>query len=214
MSRFKVGLTGEDGSDCSENVEAFADFIGLERLVPGRYSALLVLQLFASYSARYLNPYKVLHEIGALEQSATTRMKAATPFTGPHLRGLWHKHFLPDGIPSIARNVMNGLKDYGLPWLEERVRQAQASGKEEFMTTDDVRSIADEAVYRNLKRRATSSKMTGEWIVFARHEGSRYYLAIAQHDMGDERLRQMIDAVCCHEFPFLQSLLSKKSVAS
>jgi hypothetical protein len=129
MSRFNVGLTGDDGSDRSSEVEAFADHVGLERLVPGRYSVLLTLPLFASFYGRHLNPYKVLSEIETLERSGVTQMKGATPFTGPHLRGLWHQHFLPDGIPTLAHNVRNGLKEYGLPCLEERIRQVQASGK-------------------------------------------------------------------------------------
>ncbi len=194
--------------DRTGDLDHFIEFIGLRRVAAGRCSILLALQLFAAFEARRLDPSRVVREIEYLEGSRASHTKPATPFTGPHLRGLWHKHFMPNGIPTIARNLRNAIYEYGLPWLEDQVREAQASGEERYLSDEMIRRAVDDAVHGNLERRSNASKLTGEWIVFVPHEGVNHYLAIARHTDGDEGLRKQILNVCCHEFPFLQEVLA------
>lgn len=54
---------------------------------------------------------------------------------------------------------------------------------------------------------ASAGELTGEWIVYARHEGVNYYLCLGKHDSHDDHLRSHIDGICCKEFPFLTALL-------
>jgi hypothetical protein len=49
--------------------------------------------------------------------------------------------------------------------------------------------------------------MTGEWLVYAIHEGQNYYLCLGTHKSGDDALRQQIDLICVPEFPFLKEIL-------
>jgi predicted transcriptional regulator len=51
-------------------------------------------------------------------------------------------------------------------------------------------------------------RLTGEWIVFAKHEGRNYYLTLATHDKTThEHERQQIENICYREFPFLEKIL-------
>ena len=64
------------------------------------------------------------------------------------------------------------------------------------MTTDQIEARADQ------------EKMTGEWIVFAKHEGQNYYLTVSRHTdpkkpEEDKRLFWEIEQLCYRQFPFL-----------
>jgi len=55
--------------------------------------------------------------------------------------------------------------------------------------------------------RARAQELSGEWIVFAKHEGKNYYLTLAAHYEGDDQIFARIRDGCVGEFPFLASLL-------
>lgn len=52
-----------NGEDCSVELKAIAGGIGLDGLVPERYSALLLIQLAMFYLSGGLNYHKVMREI-------------------------------------------------------------------------------------------------------------------------------------------------------
>lgn len=205
----KFSFTGENGEDKSTELKDFACLIGLEAIAHDRYSALLLLQLFASYKSRRLNPSKVIHEITSLESTdVISNTKPPEPFNGSALRGLWHKHYLPDGIRAMAINLRNGILKDGLPWFEKRVNDAVASGEEHFVTEEDIKTITYDAVSQNWTRRSTAKELTGEWVIYAKHEGLNYYLCLGEHSTGDQNLRANIEAICFTEFPFLPALMA------
>ena len=188
----------------------FAEMIGLEAAVSNRYSALLLLGLYGGLKSEQLNPAKVVNEVRALEGIAQpSSLKGPIRFKYPPLKGLWHKHYLPDGLPTMTRNVQNALRVYGLPYFRTMIDEARATGEQRFVTAEHVRHIANDAVHGNLQRRIADHTMTGEWIIYAKHEGENYYLCLATHDEATHALvRQQINAICCKEFPFLSALLA------
>ena len=102
----KHTLTGDNGRDMTPEINNFINFIGLERAAPNRYSILLVLGLFGSCKSGLLNPAKVIQEIKSLEGIRSSgQCKPATQFKHPPLKGLWHKHYLDDGLSSMAFNI-------------------------------------------------------------------------------------------------------------
>lgn len=207
QSRFKA--TYGDGKDASLELQAFAEAIGLESVIPGRYSILLLLAIFGGARSGMLNPAKVVSQIRVLEGlQAGQGLKAATPFKYPPLRGLWHQHHLEDGLPSMALNLRKGLKTFGLPFFNQKVAETKASGEERYVTEADVAHIANDAVSGNWMRLIEAEALTGEWIIFAQHETRNYYLCLGQHNSGDHVLRSQIDAICLQEFPFLRDILS------
>ena len=51
--------------------------------------------------------------------------------------------------------------------------------------------------------------MTGEWIVYAQHKNQKFYLCLAKHNDGDEKIREKIERICMREFPFLKDVLQE-----
>lgn len=206
--RFTV--TTPNGEDKTAEVESFAKFIGLEQAAPGRYSFLLVLGLFGGFKSGLLNPAKVVHEINALEGiGKPSQLKPPIQNKHPPLKGLWHKHYLEDGPRAMALNILKGLKRYSIPVFQQRIEEAKAAGEERYVLPEDIESIATDAVHGNWMRLAADEALTGEWLVFAEHEGKNYYLCLGTHEKSThEALRQQIDTMCCQEFPFLSKLLA------
>jgi hypothetical protein len=48
--------------------------------------------------------------------------------------------------------------------------------------------------------------MTGEWVIYAQHESQNFYLCLAKHNDGDEKIREKIERICLREFPFLKDV--------
>jgi hypothetical protein len=120
-----ITMKNADGSDAKPALMSFANQLGLETIAPGRYSLLLILQLFGGYASRRTHPRKVIREIEALEGIGTpSRFKPPIQNKHPPLKGLWHKHFMQDDMRSLALNFMHGLKRYGMPIFEQRAREA------------------------------------------------------------------------------------------
>jgi hypothetical protein len=205
-----VTVTAANGEDMTAMVQGFANFIGLEQAAPGRYSMLLVLGLFGGAQSGMLNPDKVVHEIRALEGiGPPSKLKPPIQNKHPPLKGLWHKHYLEDGLRSMGMNIKKGLGRFGLPLMQQRVDEAKAAGEERYVTREELNEIITDAVHGNWMRLSSAQGLTGEWIVYAQHEGRNYYLALATHDSSThDQVRQQIDALCCQEFPFLAGLLA------
>ncbi|MCP2089332.1 UNVERIFIED_ORG: hypothetical protein J2Y81_005419 [Paraburkholderia sediminicola] len=205
----KWKVAGGDESIEGE-LQSFIQMVGLDRVAPDRYSFILVLHLFGGWKSGFQGPEKIIREIEALEAGVSTGLKPPVQNKYPPLKGLWHKHYLQDGLPSLAMNVQLAMKKYGMPFFEQKIREAEEAGEERYITADDIVALANDVVHGNLARRREDEAMTGEWLVFAKHEGRNYYLAVTTHDSSAHpQIRQQIDTICCHEFPFLTKLLAE-----
>lgn len=201
----------EDGRDVTADLQNFAKSIGLEQAAPGRYSFLLVLGLFGGVKSGKLNPAKVVHEIRALEGlGPPSQLKPPIQNRYPPLKGLWHKHYLEDGIRSMAMNVQKGLKRHGIPMFEQKIREAEEAGEERSVSPEDIPLLVNDMIGGNLRRLAAAEALTGEWFIFAQHEDKNYYLCLATHERNThDHIRRQIDAICCLEFPFLCSMFER-----
>lgn len=210
--RWNFTAKDRDGNDMSEQVaaefEAILQATRLEQIAPNRISLLFLLSVFAAYKAGRVDPGQVAREIDALEKGETTGLKPPIQNRHPPLKGLWHKHYMQPGMASLAMNMQHGLKQYGIPYLAKKVQEAKESGEERFFTIEDVAPMASDAVQGNWHRLREAERLTGEWIVFAKHEGQNYYLTLTTHDKRThEHERQQIENICCREFAFLEDLL-------
>lgn len=210
MTGRKFTLTAANGEDVTTEISNFANAIGLERAAPSRYSILLVLELYGGFNSNRLNPAKIVREINALEGIGNpSQLKPPIQNKYPPLKGLWHKHYLEDGLSAIAINIQQGLKKHGLPLFKQRINEAQEAGEERYVSIEDIKSLADDAVHGNWTRLASAEALTGEWIIYAQHEGKNYYLCLGTHEISQHKhLREQIDALCCQEFSFLSTLLA------
>src|SRR3954452_23175349 len=143
--------------------------------VANRISILLWIDLFVCSREFGVPPPAVTREIAEMESGKKDRRtKAATPFIKKPLKGLWHKHFYSGQfIPkNLSLSYRNGQ-------LYKIVREVLDSGS----TSPDVLAaeISRRAVHEQLEKRAAEEALTGEWIIFAKHEWKNYYLFINTH---------------------------------
>jgi hypothetical protein len=150
----------------------------------------------------------VLREIDALEGlRPETRTKRAEQFKHPPLAPLWHKHFYS------PRHMLRNLGD--------RWNIARGRGNDDLDSLlsgiaadcgDDPARWPRELIHRfiigGLRERADTRRLTGDWIIFAKHKGQNYYLDLATHEEGNgpvssEHLMQKLRAGSRAEFPFL-----------
>jgi hypothetical protein len=210
--KWKLEAKDQDGNDISDEVsaefEAIIKATRLEHLAPGRISLLFLLSLFGAFKAGRINPFQLAREIEALEKGEATGLKPPIQNRHQPLKGLWHKHYMQPGMASLAMNIQHGLKQFGIPYLQQKVREAKEAGELRYFTVADVVPMANDALHGNWQRLREAERLTGEWIVFAKHQGLNYYLTLATHDKTThEHERQQIEAICCQEYPFLDEIL-------
>lgn len=175
------------------------------RMAGGRYSAGLVSELMSCVENNSANIFSILQEIEVLEctpNARQTRTKKAAPFTGPLLRGLWHKHH--SQAVFIARNleIQWGLDK---PRKEPKKLINRITTIVQSSTIPDekkIEALAEMFVSDGYRERGEAHGITGEWIVYARHEGVNHYLTLGTHTEGDDAIRARVLA-CCGEFPYL-----------
>lgn len=180
----------------------FAQVIGLYRgidLSRAKFSTLFMSQIEGMLSAGQ-GADKVLHEIQIIESgNGISKTEPAEQFKHLPLKGLWKKHYFTTQF--LAKNLTNYWK------LD--------SQKSQKLTSEISRHCADPALWHDpvalseavaqavvadaYKHKASNCRLTGEWIVYSESQGKRYYLALAEHDEGDENIYNKILAVCSHE---------------
>lgn len=164
-----------------------------------RYSAVLVKQLVAGGMARKLNVHAVYDVVAMLEgkPSRAAPTKPEAPFKKVPLLGLWHKHFFQASF--ITNNLIN-------QWERDKVFPNLTS---RFSVGSNISDKANELVHmltmEAFDNRSREKSLTGEWLVFAKHEGQNYYLTLGVH-RDDENTKANVDS-CIVEFPWLSEVL-------
>jgi hypothetical protein len=175
--------------------------LGLQPDSVRRCSTFFLLQLFhrARNHALPGDPAKIVAEVRFLDgYGRPTGTKDAMPFDDPPLAGLWHKHYLADN--AVARNVQIGLGGPSLKRIPKIARPFMP------LTAKNIPDLARALINNVYIERQQHGKLTGEWIVFAKHEGQNYYLCLGNHDDGDPAVFQNVEA-CMQDFPFLRSVI-------
>lgn len=186
-----------------EELSSYAEALRLDQYAKGRFSWLIVLELLVLDRTRTVNPFQITSEIQLLEgHDGREGTKPESPFRRKPLIGLWHKHyftarFLPK---NILNHIASGQLDASIAeiWLDEELIDAEKMAGR----------IAHEVVIGSSERRMAERKLTGEWIVYAKHQGSNYYLCMANHRDGDAAIYDKIKAACWEQFPFLEQIMA------
>jgi hypothetical protein len=198
---FTFRVNREDASCLvsQRELQEFADITGLSRVAPHRWSWLFALQLSLHEEMSGVDPSTVIDEIKRLERGESgPGTKPATRFSRKPLRGLWHKHFFSAHFlgMKLANEMAGGA-------LHRLVRKVLDPAKSPVVTKEMIGQLTFELTEGTLAAREEAGKLTGEWIVFAKHEGANYYLCISLHTSGDDAIYQQIQQVCARQFPFL-----------
>lgn len=172
------------------------------RAYAGRVSLVLALRMLGLTKAE-VDPFSVMDELDYLEGiKPKSKTKGEEMYRHPPLHPLWHKHF------STARHLITnlrvrwGMDKYGNKDLDRLIEKVQ----KEYGEQPDVWGavLAHELVVGGYEQRQARG-LTGDWIVFAKHEGRNYYLDLATHQEGrnPHALFEKIKNGTCFEFGFL-----------
>jgi hypothetical protein len=196
---FRVHLGDQETQITEAELGPYASLIGLDRVAPKRYSWLFVLNLYLNEVHQGVDPHKLVQEIRDIETGySTAGTKPATQFQRPPLQGLWHKHFFSAHF--VAHNILNHLSGNKMMKLAEHVFDPAISP---IVTKEMINKFAHEVSHGAMEQRIAKQKLTGEWIVFAKHESQNYYLCVSTHTSGDQTIYDSICSACLIQFPFL-----------
>lgn len=196
-------MFGVDDAD----IEEFKASLGYFQVGSAELSDLLLAQLSSSLKYRTLNTFAITDLISRLEEGKSEgRTKAEEPFKGEALKGLWKAHFFDSRF--IARNLLNywkldSPKSGKFGQLLQRVMLEEQRQPSEGGWPG---RLSHAFVIDAYKTKANKRALTGEWLVFGKHNNRNYYLCIAEHTNSCEEdaiLANFIRLSCLSEYPFL-----------
>jgi hypothetical protein len=220
-----IGKTCEGQDETWAEIEAAAEDVRewlKLKMTSGSCSTGLVYPLAAHYCRipqmfgprlLLIDVHAVFDQVGELENAPRTRMvstKPAEPFTAGPLKGLWHKHWFQASF--LVPNVLNETKKHGemLIWKTLNAEFGRDLWIGEVITEKLAGKLAQAMVNGALSHRSGSaarkpSRLTGEWIIFAKANGRNIYLTLAGHGETNEEVLSRC-SLAPEEFPELASL--------
>lgn len=194
------------------------------RSYSNRISFALALELAGQYVERQ-DYFAVLDALDFLEGlRAASSVVAGTQFKHRPLYPLWHAHYF-----TARHTPRNLILRWGLPRddtgntdLDRLFREVAAEFGDEpevwpgvllhRLTLGGFEDRLHKGTEATLRECPPGEKrgrgLTGDWIIYGKHEGQNYYLGLATHSevqAEPERLLERLRLSCAAEFPFLFS---------
>jgi hypothetical protein len=166
------------------------------------YTSVFGRQLEAATRISLINPFSLMEEIGKIERNLPpSRSKKAAAFKRGPLAGLMHKHFVS------ARNVAQNVLNHWSPG-SDRLNRAVKKVLDEHVGRpvgdwELAGRISERLVSEAYSQREKQHGITGDWIVYKRHDHKNYYLCLAGHEEQDEEIFERFAAAAESEFPEL-----------
>lgn len=167
------------------------------------FSMLFLLQLRQLRNRGTVDTHEVADAILTLEgRGRSPGTRPADQYRCSPLKRLWKKHFFDARF--MAKNLGNfwGL-EHGGKRLERMLDEEFVAEESGYFTEELAKRISHRLVEDAFSTRAADGRLTGEWIVFAKHEDHRFYLTLASHAETDDAIHKRILEWCRPEFPFL-----------
>lgn len=169
-----------------------------------RMSELFWVEMCVLVQQYGIAPNEVLRSVYDLELNENkSGTKQPSLFRNPPLRGLWHKHYFTARF--FPHNLLLGLGKHG---MEKLVREIYNPAISPTFTRDMASELARRVTTEPYENRYHQDKLTGEWVVFAKHNNRNYYLSLCTHKMGDQMIFDNIMENCIKDFPDLPNWLS------
>lgn len=203
MNNWTAILPNREIKANSQSLDALASAYITDQELRSRIAEKLWFDILVHYLEFGIHPMEIVDAIQNLEAGEPHNgVKPATEFTRKPLKGLWHKHyftarFLPANI-SLALGK-NGVRD--------TVEAILDPTKYPVITPEAIEELAHAVVNLPAEKRDADGKITGEWIIFAKHEGKNYYLSMAIHTSPDQTIYDNIMEFSAKTFPDLKSWL-------
>lgn len=183
----------------------FANLYGLDKLIPNRYSEVLITDLMINLEVNGIDPKHIIDEIKRLETTERdSYTKEATQFKHAPLHPLWHQHYFSAHF--LIQNLQNEIKrDFKNIW--DKSMGEKGSRIEKKHIDNLIHNITEGAI----ETRSVEKRVTGEWLVFAPESHGNIYLCMATHDMGDSMIYDKIAYCCERQFPSLEPFSSDRT---
>lgn len=179
-----------------EDIIKIFPFSAIDNEVLAKCSTTLLNQLFYKYIINGLCPTNVLCQIeyiDGIKQTEPTEtkkskfgLKKPTKFKHFPLKNYWHAHYFD------ARYLPNNLMNCIDTLIDIFLRKSQENKK---ITSSDIDNIIQDRIKDN--------ELTGEWIIYTKHEGKTYYLYLANHLDGDINIHKNLMEIIKDDFPLL-----------
>lgn len=201
MRNWTAKLRDRDVSISGEQLAAFKDLYVSDNDLSSRMAELLWFDIYVLDAAFGVSPHDVLRSIINLEDGEPhSGIKPATAFNRPPLKGLWHKHFFSAHF--LVNNMLLALGKDGLAKLVDEVIDPAESS---IVTKEMIEELAHRVAHEPVETRDQDGKLTGEWVIFAKHDGQHYYLCLNTHQAGDQFIYDRIMEHCVRDFPDLRT---------
>jgi hypothetical protein len=201
MRTWTAKLRGRDTSVTSDKLAEFRRFYVSDGNLSSRMSELLWFDIYVLDLEFGVSPHDILKSVTNLEAGEPhSGIKPATAFKNLPLRGFWHKHFFSAHF--LVQNISLALGKNGLENLVEEVLDPKK------ITREMIDELAHRVVNEPVEKRDQQGKMTGEWIIFAKHNGKNFYLCLNTHNAGDQFIYDRIKEHCILDFPDIQTWIA------
>ncbi|WP_412773803.1 hypothetical protein [Nitrobacter sp.] len=198
MGSHDISITGD-------RLDAFRKMYVADGDLSSRMSDMLWFDMYVLDVEFGINPREVLVSIENLEAGEpSSGIKPATQFRKLPLKGLWHKHYFAARF--LAHNLILGLGNNG---LEKLINEVMDPAKSDVVTREMVEELAYRVSHEPFEERHRQGKMTGEWIVFAKHNSKNFYLCLTTHETGDQPVFERIMQHCIRDFPDLAAWIAQ-----
>jgi hypothetical protein len=187
----------------SRDLAVFRDMYVATPELAARMSELFWVDIYILDAEFGVRPHDILRAISDLEQGEPpSGVKRATQFKNMPLMGLWHKHYFSAHF--LVGNILLGLGKNG---LEKLVNEVMDPAKSTVITREMINELVQRVTHEPLETRDARKRLTGEWIVYLRHQGKNYYLSCNTHEAGDQFIYDRIMENCVRDFPDLPAWL-------
>lgn len=203
MRTWTAKLDGRDLTATSETLAELRCVYVSDCELASRVSELLLFDMHVLDTAYGVSPTDIMRSVENLEAGEPHNgIKPATEFKHAPLKGLWHKHYFSARF--LPNNITRGLGSNGLRYLFE---ETWAAAESSVVTKEMIAEVAHRIGNEPISKRRHQGKLTGEWLVFAKHDGKNYYLCLGTHGVGNDFIYNRIMEHCVKDFPELPNWL-------
>jgi len=192
----KVSVSREELMQYADNNIAFH---GLDI---SRISTVFISQIYQLGISGALNINAIMDEVKYLEgKREVSKTGAEKPFRGKLLKGLHKKHF--SDAHFIMKNICLhlGVENGNTKNLDKILHEA-AVKKDAGCPEHEIVNYLTHHLTAGAYQERSKKALTGEWIVFKKHEGKNYYLVLAEHG-NDELISNYVRLAYEMDFNFL-----------
>ena len=161
-----------------------------------RVSTVFLAQALAMQVNRVIDVFDLTQPIKVLEGLANSDGTGpAEIFRREPLKGLYKKHFTSPRF--LVKNLLNfAQSEFGAGHLQKVWNEAAEANETGAIDEAFTRYVAHHMTLDPVQLKSEAGRMTGEWVVFHKHDGNNYYLTLAAHDEGDERIYERVLLAC------------------